>query len=359
MLFARGDSIAQRRARGATAVALLLLSLLLAACGASAHTTSAAPQQVSAATAPSGASIAAASLGSSAAGCGAAGPETLAQAAGHVAVQIYDRELASSEVRSDQRQVEGYAPLLSALASGNSAGVQEAVTSLVYSHTHVVRLRVTQGSRVLSDVGGPYIIAPVGGSLRFQGRTVGHYVLSVQDDLGYVKLETRFVDAPLVLHTGSTRVPVEGTLAPGPSNIPEHGPVTYHGVHYQVFSFMGEAFPSGKLRISLLLPLPGSLAATSCASIRIDELNHIAQLAWGRFKLDGAPPSAFVNTIASLTGGLAYVRAGSHQLAGSTIPGPRQLPDSGPLTYHGRKYAATSFPAPGMPGTRVYLLVPA
>ena len=142
------------------------------------------------------------------------------------------------------------------------------MTSLVYSHTHIVRLRVTQGSTVLADVGGPYIIAPVGGSLRFHGRTVGHYVLSVQDDLGYVKLETRFIGAPLVLHVGSARIPVEGTLAPGPANIPAHGPLSYHGARYQAFSFSGRAFPSGTLRVSLLIPLPAGLTTTSCAAIR-------------------------------------------------------------------------------------------
>ncbi|HXW58161.1 MAG TPA: hypothetical protein VEJ23_01655, partial [Solirubrobacteraceae bacterium] len=342
--------------------ALLLLSVLLAACGASAQTTDASTRQRPAGSEDQ-ASIAAtaegtAALPGAAHGCGAAGPETLAQTAGQVAIQIYDRELASSEVSADQRQVESYAPLLSALASGNRAGVQEAVTSLVFSHTHVVRLRVTQGGQVLADVGGPYIIAPVGGSLRLHGRTVGQYVLSVQDDLGYVKLETRFIGVPLLMRSDGVRIPVEGTLAPGPASIPDHGPVTYQGVFYQAFSFSGKAFPSGQLRISLLLPLPGGLATTPCASIRIDELNHIAQLVWGRFIIhDGAPPSAFVDAISSLTGGLGYVRAGSHQVAGSTTPGPRRLPDSGPLSYHGHGYSVTSFPAPGEAGVRVYLLV--
>lgn len=318
-------------------LAALALCLALAACGASAPTTSEAASQR----------------------CGAAGPETLAQTAGAVAVQIYERELQSSEVSADQREVEGYAPLLSALASGDRAAVQEAVTSLVYSHTHIVRLRVTQGSAVLADVGGPYIIAPVGGSLRFDGHTVGHYVLSVQDDLGYIKLETRFIGAPLVLHVGSARIPVEGTLAPGPSSIPAHGPISYDGVSYQAFSFSGRAFPSGTLRISLLIPLPGGLTTTSCSSIRIDELNLITQHVWGRFKLDGTPVSSFVDSIASLTGGLSYVRAGSHQLAASSGAGPRQLPDSGTITYRGKAYAVTSFPAPGEAGVRIYLLVPA
>ena len=50
--------------------------------------------------------------------CGSQAPETLAQAAGLVATRIYAGELASSEVQSDKREVEEYAPLLSALESG-------------------------------------------------------------------------------------------------------------------------------------------------------------------------------------------------------------------------------------------------
>ena len=53
------------------------------------------------------------------------------------------------------------------------------------------------------------------------------------------------------------------------------------------------------------------------------------------------------------------MRAGSHQLAASSGAGPRQLPDSGTITYRGKTYAVTSFPAPGEAGVRIYLLVPA
>src|SRR5438105_3856646 len=83
--------------------------------------------------------------------------------------------------------------------------------------------------------------------------TAGHYVLSVQDDLGYVKLVTRFIGAPLVLRTGARTLPVEGVLSPGPASIPDHGPVTYRNVAYEAFSFDGRSFPDGPLRISLLV----------------------------------------------------------------------------------------------------------
>ena len=39
--------------------------------------------------------------------------------------------------------------------------------------------------------------------------------------------------------------------------MPERGRVSYRGRDYQAYSFTGEAFPSGALRISLLVGAPG------------------------------------------------------------------------------------------------------
>jgi hypothetical protein len=241
------------------------LSTMLGACGSSGQGTRAAtapPVRNDAATVRAATNAS----GSPQVSCGAAAPATLAKTAGIVAMQIYAHELSGSGVRADQHQVESYRPLLSALASGNQAAIREAVSSLVYSHTHIVRLRVVEGGTVRADIGGPYIIAPVSGSLRFHGRTVGHYLLSVQDDLGYVKLETRYVGLPLVLQMGALRIPLEGTLAGAPASIPNLGPVTYRGTSYEAFSFDAQAFPQSRVRVSLLVPVPPSLAATSTRS---------------------------------------------------------------------------------------------
>lgn len=296
----------------------------------------------------------------SSAGCGRAAPEVLAQTIGAVAAQIYAGEVASAETIKDRRQVEDYAPLLRALAKGEKAAVKAAVTSLVYSHTHIVRLRVIRGSTVLADVGGPYILAPLTGTLRLRGRRIGRYVLSVQDDVGYVKIETRFIGAPLVLRRGSSsrNVPVEGLVAPGPASIPEHGPVTYRHVAYQAYSFEASAFPSGALRISLLVPLPAALSRESCAAIRDSELAVVARRVAGQFSLAPGSFQTYVNLVQTDTGGFLYVRAGSRQLAGSTRPGPARLPILGAVRYRGVSYEVYSFRAPSSVGTvRIYELL--
>jgi hypothetical protein len=290
--------------------------------------------------------------------CGGAAPETLARTVGLVGSRIYASERSSAEVFRDKRQVETYAPLLDALARGDRAAVKEAVTSLVFSHTHVVRLRVSRGGEVLADIGGPEILAPVSGALRRGTTTHGRYVLSVQDDLGYVKLVTRFTGVALVLRAGARTLPVAGALDPGPASIPAHGPVSYRGRTYEAYSFDGEAFPSGALRISLLVPVPASLARLSCSEVRVAELGDVARRVSLRFKLSPANFSSFIKATAPLTGGLIYVRSGSRQLAGSTSPGPARLPLRGAVRYGAKNYGVFSFMSPSSAGqVRIYQLV--
>jgi hypothetical protein len=287
--------------------------------------------------------------------CGQAAPETLAQTVGWVAKQIYYGEVSSSRTEADRRQVEGYAPLLRALAGDHRTAIKAAVTKLVYSHTHIVRLRVSRGSQLLADVGGPYVLAPLGGTLRLHGRVVGHYLLSVQDDLGYVKIETHFIGAPLVMRIGEKAVPVQGLLAPGPAAIPEHAPVSYRHVIYQAYSFDAGVFPSGLLRISVLVPLPAALAQQSCTAIRNSELALVARRVFGRLALSHVGFPTGVALVHTRTRGLFYVRAGSRQLAGSGGPGPARLPLSGSVRYRGASYEVFSFQDPSSRGSfRIY-----
>ena len=342
------------RGGAASAVAVVVLvGVLLGGCGSSAR---AAHSTSILATSSGSQSVAATAPGAAEAPCGAAAAHTAARTVVLAAEAIYRLERNSVEVRADRREVEGYGPLLSALAAGDRAGIARAVTQLVYSHTHIVRLRITRAGAVLDDLGGAYSIAPVSGLLRLHGRVLGGYVLSVQDDVGYVKLETRYIGEPLLLRVGSAAVPVEGVVRSGSPPIPDEGPVTYRGARDQAVSFDAEGFPASTLKVTLLVPDPP--AGLGCAAIRVFELGRITQTMWRRFVAVSAPPSAFVKSAASLTGALMYVRAGSRQLAGSTIPGPAHLPAAGPISYRGVPYRVTSFSTHTAAGAlRVYALI--
>ncbi len=292
--------------------------------------------------------------------CGAASAEAIASVDARVAQRIYTGELRGSEVSADVAHINGDGELRSALASSNAAAVYAAVHTLVYTpHWHIVRLRVVKNGQVLADVGGPYIIAPVSGTLKWRGRKVGSYVMSVQDDVGYVKLISRFIGVPIDLYrtppapSGSFLM---GTLQPAPSSVSSGQSVTVAGSTYEAHVLNTLAFPTGTLQAALFVPKPTSaMASRSCAAVRVAAWGNVAKHIASRFTPLSAHYSDLVGTLKGSTAGLVYVRAGSKQLAGGV--GPARIPHSGTVKYRGRSWSVFSWEP--VPPARIYFLTPA
>jgi hypothetical protein len=291
----------------------------------------------------------------SSAHCGRATAATMASVNATVAHRIYVAELKSYPVRVDLAHVTGSQALLGALASDNESAVRAAVHAIVYTpHWHIVRLRVLRAGRVLADVGGPYVIAPVSGELTWRGRTVGTFVMSVQDDVGYVKLVTRFVGVPVDLYRN--RSFLMGTLQPAPSTVSAGATVSRAGRAYETETFTARAFPTGSLRIAVFTAVPAKkVAAASCAAAMLVAWRGVAGHIAGLFKPLTAHYRDLVIVLGGAVAGFVYVRTGSTQLAGG--PWPARLPDRGTVSYQARSYSVFSWePAPP---ARVYVLVPA
>jgi hypothetical protein len=284
--------------------------------------------------------------------CGRASADAISAVDVAAARHIYVGELHGGEARADIGHVTGSQALLSATAGSNPAAVQAAVHRLVYApRWHIVRLRVVKAGKVLADVGGPYIIAPVSGTLRWHGRTVGSYVMSVQDDVGFVKLVSRFIGAPIdIYHNGSFLM---GTLKPAPRAVSTGATVTIAGSSYRANVMHAGAFPSGSLDISLFAKEP-TAGSGSCTMVRSAAWGSVAAHIAARFK--PLPPhyKDLVDIVRLTTNGVAFVRAGSRQLAGGR--GPARLPLSGTVTYRGRSWSVFSF-EPVRPA-RIYVLTP-
>lgn len=293
--------------------------------------------------------------------CGAATAQTVAAVDAQVARKIYLGEMTGREVGEDVAHVTGSTELLNALASSSRPAVYAAVHTIVYMpHWHIVRLRVVKNGKVLADVGGPYIIAPITGTLRQNGVKVGNYVMSVQDDVGYVKLVTRFVGVPIDLYGGPPPTPAHrflmGTLQPAPALPSDGATVKAHGASFFARIAKADAFPSGKLSVLLLVPTPAkALAAQSCAAVRSAAWGSVVKHVASRFHPLSSQYQDFVGTLEGSTGGLAYVREGSLQVAGLNA-GPRRLPTQGKVVYRGRTWQVFSW-AP-YPPARVYFLAP-
>jgi len=192
------------------------------------------------------------SLGSTTPLCGATEQDTVVKTLSRVAQLIYEGE-AGRRTLTQVRRVQGDAALLSAVARRNPAGARRAVESLL--NQHIVRLRVSAaGGRLLADDGGPFVLAPVHATLALGGRTIGSFVLSIQDDEGYLRLTHRLAGLDVLMFMGSRLV--KNSLGPSPGTAPSSGSYSYRGQRFRVFTLAAEAFPSGPLRIQVLIPIP-------------------------------------------------------------------------------------------------------
>jgi hypothetical protein len=283
--------------------------------------------------------------------CGPTTSATIAHVDDVVARRIYNAELRSKEVRADIAHITGDHELLTALTSADQATVYAAVQSIVYTpHWHIVRVRVVQNGRVLADVGGPDILAPISGTLHYRGRTVGHFVMSVQDDLGYVKLVSRFIGVPIDLYRGGSFV--MGTLKQPPSSVSDGESVTVNQDDYRASILHVRAFPAGSLKVALFILAPASSAASrSCASVRLAAWGNVAIHIAARFTPLSAHYGDFRTTLQSASGGVVLVRSGSARLVGA---GPAHVPRRGIVKYRRRKWAVFSWKP--TPPDRIYFL---
>jgi hypothetical protein len=231
------------------------------------------------------------------------------------------------------------------------------VKRLVYHpFWHIVRLRVLDASgRLLADFGGPYVIAPVTGVLRAaNGAQIGTFVTSVQDDVGFTKLETRAVGDPIGIYVGGKLVEYLGGIFPKLE--PPGADVTVSGVSDSDVVLTLNAFPSGTLDAVIALPAPSAaLSGESCTQVDVAEVGHIAQRLALRFHPLVASYANYALVLHDDTGAVVVVRIGQRVIAGSGGPGPETLPAAGMVSYEGRLWSVFSF-AP-TPPARVYLLI--
>jgi hypothetical protein len=185
--------------------------------------------------------------------CGSSDEETTVNTVSRIAHLIYDGE-AGKRTTKQIRRVQANAPLLRAVAKRDPAATRAAIAALL--HQHIVRLRVSAHGHLLSDVGGPYVLAPVTAPLRSRGRTIGSFVMSIQDDEGYKRLAARLAGLDVLMYMRGKLV--KSTLGASPGTIPASGKVSVRGKSYRAYTFTAQAFPSGPLRITVLIPIPYS-----------------------------------------------------------------------------------------------------
>ncbi|HEV7584685.1 MAG TPA: hypothetical protein VGO14_02790 [Solirubrobacteraceae bacterium] len=189
--------------------------------------------------------------------CGATPEDTVVNTLSRVANLIYAGEGGRRTLPQVQR-VQQDQTLLQAVAARDARATKAAIEALLTEH--IVRLRVSTGAGLLSDVGGPFVLAPVSAPLTLGGRNIARIVLSIQDDEGYLRLTKRLVGLRVLMymHGGSGPQLVKNSLGPSPGAVPASGSYEYRGQRFRVFTVNARAFPSGPLTIRVLVPLPYS-----------------------------------------------------------------------------------------------------
>jgi hypothetical protein len=189
--------------------------------------------------------------------CGTNAEDTVVNTLTRVANLIYEGE-AGSRTHVQVERVQHDRALQLAVAQHDASATRAAIISLL--NHHIVRLRVSDTKGLLSDVGGPYVLAPVTAPLHAKGHRIGSFVLSIQDDEGYLRLTRRLAGLDVLMYMngkGGQRL-VKNSLGPNPGNVPTAGAFTYHGHDFRVITVHASAFPSGPLTIRVLIPIPYS-----------------------------------------------------------------------------------------------------
>jgi hypothetical protein len=186
--------------------------------------------------------------------CGKTEQETTVNTLMRVAKLIYKGELGEAAHKQILR-VQHDKPLLEAVAQRDPTATELAIKTLL--NEHIVRMHVSVEGKLLSDVGGPYVLAPVTANLSQDGHTIGSVTLSIQDDEGYLRLARRLAGMDVLMYMkGDEPELVKNSVGPLPGYVPASGPYSYHGRSFQVFTVNAEAFPSGTLTIRVLVPIP-------------------------------------------------------------------------------------------------------
>jgi hypothetical protein len=164
-------------------------------------------------------------------------------------------ESRGSTTRSDLRYIAHDSTLLNALRGGDLAAARAEIHSLQHSQIvkHVTRIRVLRGSRVLID-GWPSSF-DVGGSERelrdSRGKSLGRLQITIQDIIGFIKLEHRLNATEAVVRGARGQV---RTLLPAARNasLPRSGCTRVGGRQYVVSSFQETSFTGESVTIWLL-----------------------------------------------------------------------------------------------------------
>jgi hypothetical protein len=147
--------------------------------------------------------------------------------------------------------------LLRLLAAGNAASVRAYVSyqyPRTWYHWHVSRMRITRGSQVVSEVGVRFVMPASQMALRGSGgRTLGTLQVSMQDEIGFVRLTHRRYQVDVVIRGRGPKQLRASDRAAGLAKLPVTGSVVLGGRRYLVRSFREKDWDGKPVTIWILM----------------------------------------------------------------------------------------------------------
>jgi hypothetical protein len=254
---------ARPRARALGIVLVLVLTLTaLAGCGSSTYQASPAAH-VSPATPTVNVSSA----------CSEAVLTTLSS----VAQRVYREGVLSERTASAEYLITSSTALRTAVESGSRTAARTAARALLATG-HLTNVTVMRGPKTLADVGGP-ALAPLHGTLTGAGGApIGSYVASVWADEGFLTEAGGITQGLVALRAGENSL--DGSPSLGTTVLADSGSLTRAGVAYRYTSFPAIAYPSGAVRVYVLLPTStiAPLCGRTPQDTMVDALERVARL---------------------------------------------------------------------------------
>jgi hypothetical protein len=175
-----------------------------------------------------------------------------------VAREVYAGQVSGTHSIAVLHQVGSDPTLLRLLQSGQVSGARAYVARQfprVWYHWHVSRLRITHGSHLVTETGVPFVLPPSQMVLRGSGGSaVGTLRVSMQDEIGFVRLMHRRYPAVQVLIQGRGRSHLRTSMhAAAFVKLPASGSVSLGAHRYLVRSLSEPAWNDEHVTIWLLM----------------------------------------------------------------------------------------------------------
>ncbi len=206
--------------------------------------------------------------------------------------RVYREGVHGERIGSAEYLISHSQALRAAVESGDKPAARAAARALLATG-HMTNLSITRDGQPFIEVGGT-ALAPLRGTLiGASGAPIASYLASVWADNGFLIEGEGITQGLVALRAGRTTLGGRssvGSRALGTTALANEGTLTVGAVGYSYTSFPAEAYPSGELRVYLLIPASTILAL--CGHTRQDTIVNTLRRVAGEIYTGELGPAA-------------------------------------------------------------------